>query len=278
MPAPQKSMMTQLAKVNFCAKVIKLPMDWSSPPDEEQYPDAFEVNETTVPPNPPTTLFTQATLNKYHVESAKTIGDKFATYIEGVCGGICDGIDKWMKMATIVGVVVNGPTGQLLPGNVIGLPLGPLILAGAPMNTLQEIKYSTAIANAFGPLWLPWHMGLMGTLMYPPLASVPAPVAPPTPNVPLPLIALTSPGEAGLSPASLKGMMEVNLADPTALHASDLFDSISQAFNTVFQTFKATTIIKNVLGTGPVPSFVPPFSPVGPVVGGTAVGPPSCIS
>ncbi|MEE9612437.1 MAG: hypothetical protein V3W19_14380, partial [Desulfatiglandales bacterium] len=253
-------------------------MDWSSPPDEKQFPDAFEISERIVPPNLPTTLFFQSTLNKYHVDSAKTVGDAHAKYIEGICGAICDGIDKWMKLATVVGVVVNGPTGMLLPGNVIGPPLGPLILASAPMNTPQEMKYSNAIANAFGPLWLAWHMGLMGTLAYPPLASVPAPVAPPTPNVPMPLIALTSVGEAGLSPASLKGMMFANLADPQALHASDLFDAISQAFNTVFQTFKSTTTMKNVMGTGQVPSFKPPFSPVGPVVGGTGIGPPSGIS
>jgi hypothetical protein len=183
-----------------------------------------------------------------------------------------------MKLATVVGVVVNGPTGMLLPGNVIGPPVGPLILASAPMNTLQEMKYSNAIANAFGMLWLAWHMGLMGTLAYPPLAAVPSPVAPPTPNVPMPLIAFTSVGEAGLSPGSLKGLMFANLADPQALHAPDLFDSISQAFNTVFLTFKSTTIMKNVMGTGSVPSFAPPFSPAGPVVGGTGIGPPSCIS
>ena len=32
-----------------------------------------------------------------------------------------------------------------------------------------------------------------------------------------------------------------------------------------------------LMGTGPVPSFAPPFIPVGPVVGGTAYAPPPAI-
>ena len=67
--------------------------------------------------------------------------------------------------------------------------------------------------------------------------------------------------------------MDANLADPTALHASDLFDAISKAFETVFPMFKATTLVNNVLGTGPVPTFAPPVVPVGPVLGGIGIGP-----
>ena len=65
------------------------------------------------------------------------------------------------------------------------------------------------------------------------------------------------------------------LADPEANHAVDLFEAISQAFNTVFQTFKASTLVQNVLGTGPVPSFAPPVAPVGPVVAGTVIPTPN---
>jgi hypothetical protein len=66
-------------------------------------------------------------------------------------------------------------------------------------------------------------------------------------------------------------MMDANLADPQALHASDLFDAIAKAFNTVFQTFKASTLVNNVLGMGPVPTFAPPFVPAGPVLMGSVI-------
>jgi len=276
MPAPQGDLFTTLAKMNFISKGIKLPVNWSQPGD--QYPDAFEQNERTVPPNSPMNLFREASLNKYHVDTAKIIGEKFANYIEGICGAICDGIDKWMKMASIAGVIINGPVGILLPGCVIGPPLMPLILANAPKNSPQETRYSIAIASAIGTLWMPWHMGLMGMLMYPPFAAFPGPMAPPTPNIPIPLITFVSPGESGLSAASLKSLMAAYLADPIALHALDLFDSISVAFNAVFQIFKASTIVQNVLGFGPIPTFAPPFVPVGPVIGGTVIPKPSVLS
>ena len=275
MPAPQKSMLAQLAKANFISKGIKLPMDWSQPGD--QYADAFAFSERIVAPNVPMNLFREATLNKYHVEAAKTIGEALEKFIDGICGALCQAIDTWMKTTTITGVLINGPVGMLVPGGVIGPPLTPLILAGAPNGTPQEFKFSGAIAMAIGTLWQPWQLGLSGTLMYPAFAAFPGPIAPPMPNVPMPLIAFASPGEAGLSPAVLKATMEANLADPKALHASDLFDAISKAFNTTFQTFKASTLIQNVLGMGPVPTFAPPFVPVGPVLGGIGTGPPGCI-
>ena len=276
MPAPQVTLFSNLAKLLFLARGIQLPTDWQDP--GEQYPDAFQDSEKQAPPNLPTNLFREVSLNKYHVDGAKTIGDNFADYIDGICGAICTGIDSWMKVVTVSGVLIFGPVGILLPGGVQGPPLMSLILGGgAPMNRPQEIKYTTAIASAFGTLWQTWHQGLMGILVFPPtFAACPAPMHPPTPNIPLPLITFSSPGESGLSPNMLKSLMEANLGDPTALHASDLFESIAQAFSAVFQIFKVSTMVQNVLGTGPVPVYAPPFVPVGPVLGGTGTGPPGC--
>ncbi len=275
MPAPQKSMLAQLAKINFISKCINLPMDWSQP--GEQYPDAFKPSEIATAPNSPMNLFRDATLNKYHVDTAKTIGKQFEKYIDGICGAMCDAIDKWMKMTMITSALINGPVGVVLPGSFVGPPLMPLILATAPKNTPQEMKYSNAVASALGTLWQVWQTGLMGTLMYPPFAAFPGPVAPPMPNIPLPLIAFSSPGESGLSPSTLKITMDANLTDPKAQHASDLFDAIAKAFNTVFQVFKASTMVQNVLGMGPIPTFAPPFVPVGPVVMGTVIPKPGVL-
>ena len=93
----------------------------------------------------------------------------------------------------------------------------------------------------------------------------------------MPLITFSSPGEASLAAGSLKSKMESNLGDSKALHAADLFDAISKAFFPVFTIFKSSTLVQNVLGTGPVPTFSPPFVPVGPVIGGTGTGAPGCI-
>ncbi len=275
MPAPDKQLFSQLAKVNFTLQGIRLPMDWSIPGD--QYSRAFTQTELAGTPNAPTCLFREASLNQYHTETAEKMGQSFEKFIDGICGAISDAIDRWMKMAMIAGVMINGPVGVLLPGNVTGPPLMSLILSGAPKSTPQELKYTLAIASAFDTHWSTWHMGLCGILMYPSFAAVPAPMAPPTPNTPLPLIALISPGEAGLAPASLSALMLANLGDPTALHARQLFDSIARAFAIVFLTFKASTLVQKVQGTGAVPSFAPPFAPVGPVIGGTVIPTPGVL-
>ncbi len=268
-------MLSQLVKVNFISKGIKLPMDWSQP--GEQYNDAFKPGEITAAPNSPMNLFRDATLNKYHVDTARTIGKQYEKYIDGICGAICEAVDKWMKMTMITSALINGPVGVVLPGSFVGPPLMPLIMATAPKNTPQETKYSNAVASAVGTLWQAWQAGLMGNLMYPAFAAFPGPVAPPLPNIPLPLIAFSSSGESGLSPSTLKATMDANLADPKAQHASDLFDAIARAFNPVFQTFKASTLVQNVLGTGPIPTFAPPFVPAGPVVMGTVVPTPGVL-
>jgi hypothetical protein len=275
MPAPPKSLFAQLTKVNFASKTIKMPQDWSEPGD--QYPDSFQESEKMVPPNPPLNLFREESLNKYHVDSAKTIGKAFEKFIDGICGAICDGIDKWMKMAVITGAIINGPVGTMFPGCVVGPPLMPLIFSTAPKSSPQELKFSNAIASAFGTQWQIWQVGLSGTLMYPAFAAFPGPVAPPIPNIPFPLIAFPSPGESALSPSMLKLTMEVNLADPMAQHASELFDAIAKGFGTVFQIFKASTMVQNVLGMGPIPTFAPPFVPVGPVVMGTVIPKPGVL-
>jgi hypothetical protein len=276
MPAPDKDLFALLTKYSFIAKMKLLPIEWGPP--GPQYPDAFNPEELVVAPNKPLNLFREVSLNKYHVEAAKTIGEQFEKYIEGICGAISQGIDLWMKLVGVFGVLINGPVGTVFPGCFISPPLGPLVLADAPKNTFQETKYSNAISNALGQNWQAWQSGLMGVLMYPPTFAVfPGPMHPPTPNIPLPLITLGSAGESLLSPGMLKSTMEQFLADPKALHAADLFDSIANAFYIVFTIFKASTLVQNVLGTGAVPTFAPPVVPVGPVVMGLGTGPPGAV-
>jgi len=276
MPAPQAQLLAQLTKTNLIAKNIKVPMNWQAPGG--QYSDAFAPADLSVPPNPPTCLFREATQHRMHVDAAKKMSDDYEAYIDAMSGAICGGIDQWMKTATIAGVMINGPVGMLAPGNVIGSPLTSLILGQAPKSSAQELKYSNAIASAIGAAWQTWHMGLSGALSYPAFAAFPGPVAPPTPSIPMPLIAFASGGEALLAGAPLSAQMVATFADPAAPHASELFDALANAFATAFQMFKLSTLVQNVLGTGPIPTFAPPIIPMGPVLGGVGTGAPGCIA
>jgi hypothetical protein len=274
MPAPQASLMKQIAKQLFIASGIALPTDWSLPtgdPAAKHYTKAFKENELAcaIPPVPPG-LFLAASSNKYNCVAAKEISGKFEAYIDGVCDAICMAWSQWQMAATLVGVVINAVTASL--GQVVGPPLTPIILAQAPKSTPQEIQYSNAIAQAIGTAWITYTATIKvpGLPWYPAFASVPAPVAPPMPNVPMPVIALTQ-ATAAVSQNALKGQMIANLGDASALHSKELFDCIAGAFENCFTLWQASTMVSNVMGTGPVPTFAPPVVPVGPVVGGVGV-------
>jgi hypothetical protein len=278
MPAPQGKMLAQLAKTLFTAKGINLPISWADL--GIQFPDAFDVSELAVAPNPPTNLFKEATLNKYNVDTAGDIGKKFEKYIDGICDAICGAIDKWMKMAKFSSIQVAAVCAVGAPGCLTGPDIKSFIELAAPMKTKQEKKYSKAIAKAFSEAWKSWQdkLTVTGLPWYPAFAAFPGPQTPPAPNVPMPLITLLSAGEVDLAPMKLKKSMEDNLGDKDALHAPELFDAIANAFAAIFLTFKMTTMVMNVMGKGPVPSFAPPYAPVGPVAGGDVLPTPGILT
>jgi hypothetical protein len=271
MPAPQSAMMKQLARLQFSTNALRVPKDWQQPqgdPPGQQYPTAFARNELAVPPDtvaPP--LFLPASTNKYHVDLQKTLNSKFGSFIDGICDAICSAWSTWQSAATLVAVVITGPVA--VGGQVVGPPLLPLILAQGPKGSPFELKFTTTIANAINTAWLSYTatIKVAGMPWYPAFAAVPSPVAPPAPNIPCPVIALTQ-VTVSVSASMLKTQMMGLLGDPNAPYAAELFDAIASAFEKVFQLWQATTMVTNVLGTGPVPTFAPPFVPVGPVLGG----------
>ncbi len=273
MPAPQASMMQMLAKAKFSSFGLTVPSDWKQPsgdPAGKQYVDSFPPAERTVPPDvavPP--LFLPASLNKYHVDTQKLLNQKFGAYIDGVCSAICSAWSTWQSSAAMTGIMVNAVTASV--GQVIGPPWTPLILASAPMATPMELMYSTTVATAVGMGWLSYTatIKIPGLPFYPAFAAFPGPFAPPMPNIPIPVIALTQ-VTATVGKGYLKTQMVGMLGQPMAPYHKELFESIAEAFETCFLLWQATTMTTNVLGMGPIPTFVPPFVPVGPVVGGMA--------
>lgn len=270
MPAPQSSVMKELAKLQFRTFAIKLATDWRQPQGEagKQYTQAFKPSELAVIP-PVGRLFIPASVNKYHCDTVSEISTKFERYIDGICDAICQAWSTWQTAATLVGVMVNAVTASA--GQVVGMPWMPIILGAAPMTTPQEIKYSQAIAMTISNAWLQYTATIKvpGLPWYPAFAAFPGPIAPPMPNIPTPVVSLAQ-VTVPVSKAVLKGQMISNLGDPTALHHPQLFDSIADAFEKVFQIWQASTQVTNVLGFGPIPTFAPPVVPMGPVVGGTA--------
>jgi hypothetical protein len=121
-PAPQASMMKELAKLQFRAAGLVLPVNWQPPsgdPAPRHYRDAFKSSELISVPQPvPPGLFMAASVNKYHCDTAKEMSNKFQSFIDGICGAICSAWGTWQSSASMVGVVINAVTA--VGGQVVG--------------------------------------------------------------------------------------------------------------------------------------------------------------
>jgi hypothetical protein len=181
--------------------------------------------------------------------------------------GVARAIAKWQSQAVLKDVVIKGPTAT--GGSITGPALQPDI-----EKTMAEAGVPAAVAKAFaGPVssaWSAWASSLRspGLNWYPAFASYPGPVAPPSPNVPTPLLALGG-NPSALSAASLKASirkaLDTRANDP---QASAAINEFADDFAARFAMFLAGAKVTNVIGTGPVPTFAPPYVPVGPVAGG----------
>lgn len=277
MPAPQAAMMKQLVRTKFSSFQLKVPSEWQQPQGEgaNQFGGAFKDNEHQVAPDAP--LFLPQTFNKYHVDAQKRHNKDYGQMMDAICEGICFAWAQWQQAATLVGVVINAMTAT--GGQVVGPPWTPLIVTKAqslitpPMpNTM---KYINAVATPLGTAWMAYTSSIKvpGLPWYPAFNALPSPVAPPTPNTPAPLAALIQ-VPAPLAPGLLAQQMFTTLGDPRAPYAQKMFEAIADGFDKVFQIWSKSTMIQNVLGTGPVPTFAPPVVPVGPVVMGVGTMPP----
>lgn len=267
MPAPQASAMKQLARLKFTSFNIKVPTNWRDPSGDaaDHYSRAFKPEEKVTQPGMPM-LVQPASLNKYHTDTQKMVVGKFGSYLDGICDAICSAWSQWQAAASMTGVMINAAVATL--GNLVGPPLTPLIMASAPQATPMQMKYSTAIATAVGNAWQQYTatVKVPGLPWYPLFAAFPGPTAPPTPNIPSPVVALT---QVPPNPARMKQEMVGLLGDPQAPFHAELFEAVCDAFDKCFQLWQTSTMVTNVIGFGPVPTFAPPVVPAGPVVGGT---------
>jgi hypothetical protein len=179
-----------------------------------------------------------------------------------LANGLCDAVAAawvtWQISATIVGVRVNAVTA--IGGQLVGPPLGPLI---ASNGARVDAEAAAALGNALGASMSAFQAGfsIQGLPLFPSFAAVPSPQAPPTPSIPMPLItAATNIGAfAGASD-------RIRLKDPRKQRAAA---AVAGAVDNALPIWLGGAQF-SLLGFGPVPTFAPPYSPVGPVVGGVA--------
>jgi hypothetical protein len=203
----------------------------------------------------------------------------WARLLQAAKNSTADAINRWTPQAMFGDGQVNA---ALATGGKIVCPL------------VFENDIYTAMIQAAGPepicrgvssgIWMrfkEWYQGYQISLpWYPSFVALPMPVAPPTPNVPSPLIAGFSNGMAGLSESSLADFIRQRIGGTgMAMNGAGQFvTDYANWFSQKMTFWMGSTMWMNVLGSGPIPSFAPPYVPVGPVVGGTFKGNPGCMS
>jgi hypothetical protein len=179
-------------------------------------------------------------------------------------------------MAYFKDLKIMGPTAIGPPGCLKGPAVGPLILPGCPQGTEWERKTSQAVAGAIGEIWADFQhsVSVPGLPWYPSFAAWPGPMAPPMPNVPMPFAVLTQ-NRGLLRESSVREKIE-RRADPAGEDVDAAFMAILVAagFVATVPAWLMGLMVRNVLGKGPVPSFAPPYVPVGPVVMGDNIAIP----
>jgi hypothetical protein len=145
-----------------------------------------------------------------------------------------------------------------------------------------KAKHRDAIAKGVSKCFKDWQskVTVPGLPWYPAFAAFPGPMAPPMPNVPTPLIACPSAMMSAMAtPSSMKSEMDSALdggikdKDPEK-HYEALHEAVATVISAGFMIWLPSQMVMNVLGKGPVPSFAPPYVPVGPVVGGDNIAAP----
>lgn len=214
----------------------------------------------------PPALFLAASNDPRDIEQQRITSEKVDRYLSRICHAIGEAHAAWRRRAVLVDVKIMAVSA--VGGTLRAAGLGPDIRQFAPRGDSWERSRTDAIATAVGNGWDDWQrtVRVAGMPWYPAFAAVPSPVAPPAPNIPCPLAALTQ-IPISLSVPQMKNQMRAHYHGDNEF-PNELFDAVACGLEQAYNLWKTVQMVTNVMGTGPVPTFAPPYVPVGPVVGG----------
>ena len=276
-----------LGNLKFFAAGLKLPVDWQAPsgdPGGKQYGDALKPSEKVAIPQLIPPWFLPAEPNKYFQDQADKVGNDFKELHDTMIDAVGFSHNLWKLQAKFQNLQIMAVSAIGSPGCLDGPELESNIknFPGCAAWTGNKAKYRDAVAAGVSKCFKNWQGQVMvpGLPWYPAFAAFPSAMAPPMPNIPTPLIACPSAMMTQIvMPDSMKSEM-VNAFDG-GLKQKDkkkqheaLFDAIATVLALAFMMWLPSQQVMLVLGKGPIPTFAPPFVPVGPVMGGDNVAAP----
>jgi hypothetical protein len=277
-----------LGNVLFFAKQYKLPTSFQKPqgdPKGKQYGDAFKpADRIAIPQCIPPWFMPAEIPNKYYQDSCDKIGNDFKDLHDSMLDAVQYAHTMWKLQAKFQNLQVMSISAIGSPGCLDGPELESNI-KNAPMCAAfsgNKGKYRDAVAKGVSKAFKDWQGQVMvpGLPWYPAFAAFPGPMAPPMPNIPTPLITCPSAMMSSIiAPSTMKQNMidalDGGLKDKDKdKHYEGLFEAIATVLSLAFLLWLPSQQVMLVLGKGPIPSFAPPFVPVGPVVGGDNIAAP----
>jgi hypothetical protein len=223
---------------------------------------------TVTPMSVPPGLFRAASNEKADVDFQIESNNEVSSYIDKICHAIVGAHDNWRYTAHFTGVQVNAI--MAMGGSIRGPLLSQNMMMYGPQTGLwgNAAAYTRAIADGLATCWREWEQSVRvpGLPWYPAFATFPMPSAPPTPNVPTPMSMLLWSPEP-LLPATIATTITRKFGLPGP-YSNELFTSIATGFSTAVARWFPMQLVTQVMGKGPVPTYAPPYVPVGPVVAG----------
>jgi hypothetical protein len=229
---------------------------------------------TGTPMQCPPALFKSPSNDLRDCEYQRAMHNELNGFIDAICRALAFGFDLWRQQARFAGIVINGPVATA--GRLEGPAIEDFVRMAPDVQALsgwcQNLR--DGVARGFGGVWQDFcrSVTVPGLPWYPAFAAFPGPMAPPTPNVPTPFITLTQ-AHGLLTPSNLANAM-VQKAPGNTLYAQQVFTAVAEQLHLALLLWRPAQQVRMVMGKGPIPTFAPPYVPVGPVVGGDNISAP----
>ena len=278
-----------LGNVKFFAAGLTLPTKGKSSDTKEKWSEKYfkdrdKAEMDGVPECIPPWFTPQKPGYAPHQKSCDEIGKNFKDFHDAMIDAVQFSHDLWKLQAKFKDLKVMSVSAIGTPGCLDGPELESNI-KNAPMvasfsGNMQ--KHRDAVATGVSKCFKKWQDKVMvpGLPWYPAFAAFPSASAPPMPNIPMPLITCPSAMMSEIiAPSSMTSAMDDALdggikdKDPDKQYHA-LHDAIATVLSLAFLMWLPSQQVMLVLGKGPIPSFAPPFVPVGPVVGGDNIAAP----
>jgi hypothetical protein len=278
-----------LGNLKFFSASLTLPTKDKSSDTKEKWSDKYfkdrdKAEMDGVPQCIPPWFTPQKPGYKPHQESCDKIGNNFKDFHDAMIDAVQFSHNMWKLQAKFKDLKVMSVSAIGAPGCLDGPELESNI-KNAPMVASfsgNMKKHRDAVAAGVSKCFKKWQDKVMvpGLPWYPAFAAFPGPMAPPMPNIPMPLITCPSAMMTQIiMPDDMTKAMDDALdggmkdKDPDKQYHA-LHDAIATVLSLAFLMWLPSQQIMLVMGKGPIPSFAPPFVPVGPVVGGDNISAP----